>query len=244
MSLAMLLLMEYGLIGEKLHEWIGMAMFALFITHHILNRRWLCSITKGRYTLQRIVQTVTAVLILLCISGSMFSGIVISRYVFDFLKIRETLLAVKIHTIEGKNYEVAGVLSQMGTVSSGISPDSSIYVPYSTAEKYIFGNDTAPTITAVASDADKVETVMENINTLLTENYPQASFTLTDAGSGEQFRQHPPDTSYRSGGHSFHSRRHRNNERSFRNGEGAYKGDRHSESSRKQAKRNTAPVSA
>lgn len=86
-------------------------------------------------------------------------------------------------TLEGKNYEVVGVLSQMGTVSSGISPDSSIYVPYSTAQKYIFGNDTAPTITAVASDADKVEAVIENINTLLTETYPQASFTLTDAGS-------------------------------------------------------------
>ena len=99
MSLAMLLLMAYGLIGEKLHEWIGMAMFALFITHHILNRRWLCSITKGRYTPQRIVQTVTAVLILLCMAGSMVSGIVISRYVFDFLKISETPLAVKIHTL-------------------------------------------------------------------------------------------------------------------------------------------------
>ncbi|MGN1137595.1 MAG: ABC transporter permease [Oscillospiraceae bacterium] len=86
-------------------------------------------------------------------------------------------------TIEGKNYEVVGVLDQMGTVSSGISPDSSIYVPYSTAQKYIFSSNTAPTITAVASDADKVETVIENINTLLTENYPQTSFTLTDAGS-------------------------------------------------------------
>lgn len=86
-------------------------------------------------------------------------------------------------TIEGKNYEVVGVLAQMGTVSSGISPDSSIYVPYSTAQKYIFSSNTAPTITAVASDADKVETVIENINTLLTENYPQTSFTLTDAGS-------------------------------------------------------------
>ena len=97
-------------------------------------------------------------------------------------------------TIEGKNYEVAGVLSQMGMVSSGISPDSSIYVPYSTAEKYIFGNDTAPTITAVASDADKVETVMENINTLLTENYPQASFTLTDAGSAMEAANNSANT--------------------------------------------------
>ncbi|MGN0599240.1 MAG: ABC transporter permease [Oscillospiraceae bacterium] len=86
-------------------------------------------------------------------------------------------------TIEGRNYEVVGVLSEMGTVSSGISPDSAIYVPYSTAQKYIFSSTTAPTITAVAADSDKVETVIENINALLTENYPQASFTLKDAGS-------------------------------------------------------------
>lgn len=86
-------------------------------------------------------------------------------------------------TIEGRNYEVIGVLAQMGTVSSGISPDSAIYVPYSTAQKYIFSSTTAPTITAVASDANKVETVIEDINALLTEKYPQASFTLKDAGS-------------------------------------------------------------
>lgn len=86
-------------------------------------------------------------------------------------------------TIEGRNYDVIGVLAEMGTVSSGISPDSAVYVPYSTAQKYIFGSTTAPTITAVASDANKVETVIEDINALLTEKYPQASFTLKDAGS-------------------------------------------------------------
>jgi putative ABC transport system permease protein len=42
-------------------------------------------------------------------------------------------------TIEGKNYEVIGVLASMGTVSSGISPDDSIYIPYTTATKYVFG---------------------------------------------------------------------------------------------------------
>lgn len=99
MSLAMLLLMAYGLIGEKAHEWIGVGMFVLFITHHILNRRWLCNIAKGRYTSMRIVQTVTAALILLCMIGSMVSGIIISRYVFDFLNLSESTLAVKIHTL-------------------------------------------------------------------------------------------------------------------------------------------------
>lgn len=86
-------------------------------------------------------------------------------------------------SIEGKNYEVVGVLSSMGTVSSGISPDEAIYVPYSTAAKYIFGSDSDPKITAVASDVSEVENVMADIEAVLTQNYPSATFTITDAGS-------------------------------------------------------------
>lgn len=86
-------------------------------------------------------------------------------------------------TIEGKNYEVIGVLSSMGTVSSGLSPDEAIFVPYETAMKYVFDSSVSPQITAVASDVKEVEAVMENIKTVLTENYPDATFTITDAGS-------------------------------------------------------------
>ena len=39
MTLALLLLMAYGLVGEAAHEWLGMEMFALFLLHHLLNRR-------------------------------------------------------------------------------------------------------------------------------------------------------------------------------------------------------------
>ena len=35
MSVSMLLLMAYGLVGEAAHEWIGMGMFALSVAHHI-----------------------------------------------------------------------------------------------------------------------------------------------------------------------------------------------------------------
>ena len=50
MTLALLLLMSYQLVGEKAHEWIGMAMFLLVIGHHVLNRRWMGNITRGKYT--------------------------------------------------------------------------------------------------------------------------------------------------------------------------------------------------
>ncbi len=86
-------------------------------------------------------------------------------------------------TIEGKSYTVVGVLAEMGTVSSGISPDDSIYLPYSTANKYVLGSSATPTITAIASDVKQVSTAMDNIQAVLTENYPSGKFTLTDAGS-------------------------------------------------------------
>lgn len=85
MTAAMLLLMAYGLVGEAVHEWIGMGMLALFVLHHVLNRRWIGAVSNGRYTPLRIVQTALVGLILLCMLGSMGSGIVISRYVFAFL---------------------------------------------------------------------------------------------------------------------------------------------------------------
>ena len=97
-------------------------------------------------------------------------------------------------SIEGKNYEVVSVLSSMGTVSSGISPDEAIYVPYSTAAKYIFGSDSAPKITAVASDVSEVENVMADIEAVLTQNYPSATFTITDAGSQMEAATKSADT--------------------------------------------------
>lgn len=85
--------------------------------------------------------------------------------------------------IDDRVYVVNGVISEVGTVSSGISPDDSIFIPYSTGVKYIVGTDADPTITVIASDVDKVDTVMENIQSVLAENYPNAEFTITDAGS-------------------------------------------------------------
>ena len=40
MTIALLLLMTYELIGQAAHEWLGIGMLVLFLTHHILNRKW------------------------------------------------------------------------------------------------------------------------------------------------------------------------------------------------------------
>lgn len=85
--------------------------------------------------------------------------------------------------IDNRAYVVNGVISEVGTVSSGISPDDSIFIPYNTGVKYIVGTDANSTITVIASDVDNVDNVMENIQSVLAENYPNAEFTITDAGS-------------------------------------------------------------
>ena len=87
MTALLILLMAFELIGRTAHEWIGTAMFALFIFHHILNWRWITSLFQGRYTHYRVLQIVSAGLVFLTMMGSMISAILISREVFAFLPI-------------------------------------------------------------------------------------------------------------------------------------------------------------
>ena len=85
--------------------------------------------------------------------------------------------------IDGRSYTVVGVLSEMGSMMSGISPDEAAYLPYNTSTKYLFGTTASPQITAVAADVTDVPTIKENLETVLNTTYPGASFTIADAGS-------------------------------------------------------------
>lgn len=87
MTVLLLLLMAYSLVGEKAHEWLGIGMFVLFILHHVLNNRWSKNLFKGKYTPFRMLQTALVVLALASMAGAMVSGIVLSRYALGFLPI-------------------------------------------------------------------------------------------------------------------------------------------------------------
>ena len=65
MILLMPCLMAYSLIGGKIHEWLGMAMFLLFFVHHLLNLGWYRAMIKGHYTAPRIVRTAVNMLLLI-----------------------------------------------------------------------------------------------------------------------------------------------------------------------------------
>lgn len=87
MTVLILLLMCYSLVGKSAHEWLGSAIFVLFILHQILNRNWYKNLFQGCYTGFRMLQTVSVALCLLSMLGSMVSGIVLSQEVFSFLNI-------------------------------------------------------------------------------------------------------------------------------------------------------------
>ena len=81
------LLMSYALIGEDLHEYLGIAMFAVFIIHHILNRSWFRSAFKGRYTPYRIYSNTINILLLIIMFALPVSGILMSKHAVPFLSI-------------------------------------------------------------------------------------------------------------------------------------------------------------
>lgn len=100
MTLALLFLMGYHLWGEALHEWVGAGMLILFIAHHILNGHWHKTLFKGKYNALRIITLCVDLLVLLAMLAQMYSGIVMSRHVFEFLpSIGGMSLARRLHIL-------------------------------------------------------------------------------------------------------------------------------------------------
>ena len=85
--------------------------------------------------------------------------------------------------IEDRKYTVSGILQTSQTVTANISPDTAILVPYETGIKYITGSEIDPVITVIARDVNVLEAVIEEVDGVLKETYPNASFHFEDSGS-------------------------------------------------------------
>lgn len=85
MTLELFFLMGYHFWGEILHEWVGAGMLLLFIVHHILNGHWHKTLFKEKYNTLRILTLCIDFLVFVSMLAQMYSGILMSRYVFDFL---------------------------------------------------------------------------------------------------------------------------------------------------------------
>lgn len=78
----------------------GAGIFVLFGLHHGLNWRWYKNIFRWKYPPVRIFQVSVDILAMLSMLMLMYSGIVLSRYVFAFLPIESGLaLARRLHIL-------------------------------------------------------------------------------------------------------------------------------------------------
>ena len=84
MTAALLVLMSYELVGQAVHEWLGLSLFILFILHHIWNRKWSRNIFKRKHTLFSILQTFLVICALITMAGSLISGVILSRHALAF----------------------------------------------------------------------------------------------------------------------------------------------------------------
>ena len=99
MVLLLPLLMAYSLVGEAAHEYLGIGMFLLFISHHILNIAWWKHLFHGRYTLLRIVGTTVNLVLAIIMLALPISGMILSRHVFRFLHLGGSATARTVHLL-------------------------------------------------------------------------------------------------------------------------------------------------
>ena len=74
MLAVLLLLMPYSLIGEELHEVLGVAMFVLFAVHQFLNRSWYNSLKSAKFNLRTAINLLLLILMILQVASGIFTA--------------------------------------------------------------------------------------------------------------------------------------------------------------------------
>ncbi len=97
------MLMAYSMIGETLHEFLGIIMFVLFICHHLVNRKWFRSLGYGKWNAVRRLNTIIDLTMLVLMVIMMVSAITISKHVFSFLNIGGAAVGRVLHLV-GANW--------------------------------------------------------------------------------------------------------------------------------------------
>lgn len=99
MTILMLLAFAYQLTGNLIHEWIGVAIFALLITHNLINKRWYKVFYKGNFSLRRWLSNGVNFLLLADMAILAISSLLVSRDIFAFLLIDSGVIARQLHVL-------------------------------------------------------------------------------------------------------------------------------------------------
>lgn len=96
MTILMICLMAYQITGEMLHEWIGIGIFILFITHHALNVQWYKRFTRSGHSADRVIGMAVDLFMLATMLGLMISSLILSQFVFSFLSIHNGMAFARV----------------------------------------------------------------------------------------------------------------------------------------------------
>ncbi|MDR2505629.1 MAG: DUF4405 domain-containing protein [Oscillospiraceae bacterium] len=99
MTILVLLMMAFHIMGRNVHEWLGAILFCLFILHHVLNLGWYKGLFKGKYAAMRILNATVNMLLLIAMLCMIASGIMLSGEVFAFLGLRLSAIGRPIHMV-------------------------------------------------------------------------------------------------------------------------------------------------
>ena len=99
MYILFLLLMGQHLISGAAHEWLGISLFAFFLLHNALNYKWYAALFRGKYTANRVVQTVVNFLLMIAMIGCVISSMLISGTVFAWLDLGGAEFGRKLHML-------------------------------------------------------------------------------------------------------------------------------------------------
>jgi hypothetical protein len=99
MTTLLLVAFAYPFIGNRYHEVNGISLGALFILHHILNKRWYLSLFKGRYSFRRSMGTFINFALSISMLAILGVSVPISQSMFAFLGIEGGSSLSRIHIV-------------------------------------------------------------------------------------------------------------------------------------------------
>jgi hypothetical protein len=99
MTVLLLSAMACRITGDAPHEWIGVAVFVLFVVHNAVNWRWYRGLFRGKYDFRRVFNTAVNMLLLVVIATLAISGVQLSRTIFAFAGFSGAMRVRQAHTV-------------------------------------------------------------------------------------------------------------------------------------------------
>ena len=92
-----IVLMGCSMTGDVVHECLGLLLFVLFITHHVLNGTWYRTFMNRRRSVRQLIRTLMTAILLVVVIFMAAGSVLVSRTLFAFIDYDGGLFARQFH---------------------------------------------------------------------------------------------------------------------------------------------------